>query len=176
MSEQNVQELAYFLTYRDVVEILRLVNESPHLVALELQLGDLKVNVSRAAGELTAPTAPTVFGSPSAVAAESVRIEEEQCEENEVAAGVQTGSELVAVRAPMLGTFYRAPGPGEPPYVEPGELVEADDPIGLIDVMKLFSQIPAGVAGRVVEIVAQNGALVEHGQPLVLIEPLPDTE
>jgi acetyl-CoA carboxylase biotin carboxyl carrier protein len=173
MSEQKVQELAYSLTYRDVVEILRLVNGSPHLVALELQLGDLKVSVSRVADGLPPPIARTGLGSPSAIAAESVEVDEEQREMSEAAASLQTGGELVAVRAPMLGTFYRAPAPGEPPYVEPGDLVEVDDPIGLIDVMKLFSQISAGVAGRVVEILAQNGTLVEHGQPLVLIEPLP---
>jgi acetyl-CoA carboxylase biotin carboxyl carrier protein len=81
-------------------------------------------------------------------------------------------SGLVAIRAPMLGTFYRSPAPGEPPYVQPGDVVDEKFTIGLIDVMKLFTQIPAGMAGRVVEIVAQDATLVEHGQPLVFIEPL----
>jgi len=61
---------------------------------------------------------------------------------------------------------------GEPPYVEVGDIVEEGDTVGLIDVMKLFTQITAPVSGRVVEIPAENGALVEYGQPLVLIEPL----
>jgi len=158
MSDQKEQGLTYSLTYRDVVEILRLINESSSCESLELELGELKLSATRAA---TAPAAPAQAARPVVAG------------EPPAPAQAGTGAGLVAVRAPMLGTFYRAPAPGEPPYVEPGDLVEEDDTIGLIDVMKLFTQIPAGVAGRVVEILAQNAALVEHGEPLLLIEPLP---
>ena len=173
MPDQKEQEFTYSLTYRDVVEILRLVNESSRCESFELQLGDLSLSATRGAAAPTSPAASTGPAAPSAIPAASAQTEQ-QLGGGEAAAGVHTGTGtgLVAVRAPMLGTFYRAPAPGEPPYVEPGDVVGEDVTIGLIDVMKLFTQIPAGVAGRVVEIVAQDATLVEYGQPLLLIEPL----
>lgn len=78
---------------------------------------------------------------------------------------------LVAVRAPNLGAFYRAPRPGAPPYVEVGQRVEVDTEVCLIEVMKLFTSLKAGVAGILREILASDGEMVEFDQPLFLIEP-----
>ena len=65
---------------------------------------------------------------------------------------------VVAIRAPMLGIFYRAPSPGEKPFVEVGQRVRADDTVGLIEVMKLFNSIRAGLDGEVVKILVDNGS------------------
>ena len=78
---------------------------------------------------------------------------------------------LVGVECPMTGTFYRAPAPDAPPFVKAGGRVSADDTVCIVDVMKLFNSIPAGVAGTVVEICAENEARVEAGQPLMWIDP-----
>src|SRR5262249_59256650 len=80
---------------------------------------------------------------------------------------------LVAVTAPLLGTFYRAPAPDAAPFVEVGSVVEPDDTVCIIEVMKLMNNVRAGRRGRVAQICADNAALVEFGQTLVLIEPLP---
>jgi len=162
MSSLMQREMSYALTYKDVVDILRLVRESAHCQSFELQLGDLKLSITYRCASDAANEAPHAgLIAPPAVA-----------EKPERAPEPKIGLDVVAVRAPMLGTFYRAPAPGEPPYVEVGDIVEEGDTVGLIDVMKLFTQITAPVSGRVVEIPAENGALVEYGQPLVLIEPL----
>jgi biotin carboxyl carrier protein len=71
----------------------------------------------------------------------------------------------------MLGVFYRASGPGLPPYVEVGARVEPDTVVCLIEVMKMMNSIEAGIAGTVVEVCAENAALVEYGQPLFRIRP-----
>jgi len=71
-----------------------------------------------------------------------------------------------------VGTFYRAPAPGAPPFVEVGAKVEPDDVVCIIEVMKLMNSIRAGRRGRVVEILAENAELVEYGQPLIVIEPI----
>jgi acetyl-CoA carboxylase biotin carboxyl carrier protein len=76
-----------------------------------------------------------------------------------------------AIEAPLTGTFYRTQSPDAPPLCEVGETVEESQTIGLIEAMKVFSEIPAGVAGKVVEIVAQNGKLVQHGDILMYIDP-----
>ena len=77
----------------------------------------------------------------------------------------------IAVRAPNLGTFYRAPKPGAAPYVSVGEKVDADTEVCLIEVMKLFTNVLAGVAGTVQQILVGDMELVEYDQPLFLVEP-----
>jgi acetyl-CoA carboxylase biotin carboxyl carrier protein len=70
-----------------------------------------------------------------------------------------------------LGVFYHAPKPGAPPFVAIGDRVQPDSVIGIIEVMKLMNQVTAGVTGLVTEIVAPNGEMVEHGQPLIRVKP-----
>ena len=78
---------------------------------------------------------------------------------------------LVEVLSPLLGVFYRAPKPGEPPFVEVGQFVEDDTIVGIVEVMKLMNSVTAGVRGVVTHVLADNAQLVEPGQPLVGIRP-----
>jgi acetyl-CoA carboxylase biotin carboxyl carrier protein len=73
------------------------------------------------------------------------------------------------VPAPLLGTFYRAPKPGAPPFVEVGSTVEADTVVAIIEVMKLMTTVRAGRARHVTEILVADGTLVEYGQPMLRI-------
>jgi acetyl-CoA carboxylase biotin carboxyl carrier protein len=79
--------------------------------------------------------------------------------------------DLLDVRAPLLGTFYRAPKPGAPPFVEVGASVEPDSIVGIIEVMKLMNTVRAGARGVVREIRARDGTLVEYGETLLTIDP-----
>jgi oxaloacetate decarboxylase alpha subunit len=81
---------------------------------------------------------------------------------------------LLRVRAPMVGTFYRSPSPGAAPFVEEGDLVEKGQVLCMIEVMKLFNEIAAPGRGRVVKILAENGKGVEYDQVLLEIEPQGD--
>ena len=87
------------------------------------------------------------------------------------AAPVQGEENLVPIKAPLLGIFYRRPQPGSPPYVEEGSLVEKSTTVALIEVMKLFTTLHAEWSGTVKEIGAENAALVEYGQMLFVIAP-----
>ena len=90
------------------------------------------------------------------------------------AATVVSDTELAGleiVRAPYLGTFYSAPKPGAPAYVEVGATVGPDTDVCLIEVMKLFTAVRAGVHGVVARVLARDGAMVEAGQPLFAIRP-----
>ena len=78
---------------------------------------------------------------------------------------------MVGVRAPNLGTFYRAPKPGAPSYVEVGQAIEAEAEVCLIEVMKLFTPVKSGVKGTVRQICVNDGSMVEYEQLLVIIEP-----
>jgi acetyl-CoA carboxylase biotin carboxyl carrier protein len=77
------------------------------------------------------------------------------------------------VTAPLLGSFYGAPKPGDAPFVSVGDRVEADTVVCIIEVMKLMNSVVAGVAGIVAAIHANDGELVEHGQTLFTIQPAP---
>jgi acetyl-CoA carboxylase biotin carboxyl carrier protein len=86
-------------------------------------------------------------------------------------ASTAPAAELVTVTAPMIGTFYRAPSPEAPPFVEVGSHVAPDTTVGLIEAMKVFTSVTAGTAGEVVEILVDSGQFVEYGQPLLRIRP-----
>ena len=77
-----------------------------------------------------------------------------------------------AVTAPLTGIFYASPAPGSAPYVHVGGEVAVGQVIGLIEAMKLFNEIKSDLAGRVVKVVAENGAIVKAKQPLIEVEPL----
>jgi acetyl-CoA carboxylase biotin carboxyl carrier protein len=80
-------------------------------------------------------------------------------------------AKAVAQESPMVGVFYRSPAPGDAPFVVVGDTVRVGQPIGLIEAMKVFSEVPAEVAGRVVELPVESGKLVQQGQPLIYVEP-----
>jgi acetyl-CoA carboxylase biotin carboxyl carrier protein len=78
---------------------------------------------------------------------------------------------LVPITAPNLGTFWRAPKPGAAPYIEAGQKVDAATTVCLIEVMKLFTPVTAGVSGTIVDVVAENSAMVEFEELLFLVDP-----
>ena len=75
-----------------------------------------------------------------------------------------------ALSSPMVGIYYASPSPGDPPFVVPGDRIQVGQTIGLIEAMKVFSEIPSDVAGRVVEVPVSNGDLVQLGQALLYVE------
>lgn len=84
--------------------------------------------------------------------------------------------ELALVRSPMVGTFYHAPAPGEPPFVSIGGMVEPDTVVGIVEAMKLMNQITAECAGVVRNVLVPDGRPVEFEQPLIMLDPLPDQD
>jgi acetyl-CoA carboxylase biotin carboxyl carrier protein len=79
---------------------------------------------------------------------------------------------LIRIEAPLMGVFYRTSSPDDPPFVEVGDTVEVGQVIGLIEAMKVFSEVPSEVVGRIREIPAKNAMLVQPGDTLVILEPL----
>ncbi len=148
------------LSDEDVREILRIIAEAPlNELRLETEGFSLYVRKGEAAGT----------PAEAARSARGARDRPEPAEPAKTQPGDRDGA--VAIEAPMLGTFYRAPGPGEEPFVEAGAVVGADSTVCIIEVMKMMNSVPAGVAGTVVEVAAENGDLVEYGQPLFYVRP-----
>jgi acetyl-CoA carboxylase biotin carboxyl carrier protein len=155
----------------DVLHILKLIDESK-FDYFQLEMGDLKITVSK--GEpIPVSSAPQSVTPPQArkvPAPETAPAPQVQPTKSAAkAAAIPEG--LLPITAPLLGTFYVAPEPGAPPFVKVGAAVTEDTTVGLIEVMKVFNSVRAGVKGTVVEIVAQNGQFVEYGQTLFLVKP-----
>jgi len=80
-------------------------------------------------------------------------------------------SDLQPITAPMVGTFYRSPAPGEPPFVDLGTRIRSGQPVCILEAMKLMNELESEVAGEVVEILVESGTPVEFGQVLMRIRP-----
>lgn len=80
-------------------------------------------------------------------------------------------STAIALESPMVGVFYRSASPDDPPFVSVGDFVKVGQPIGLIEAMKVYSEVPSEVSGRVSEMPVESGKLVQQGQPLIFVEP-----
>jgi acetyl-CoA carboxylase biotin carboxyl carrier protein len=163
------------LTAADVAEILRLVEESS-FDELSLELDGLKLNFKRGATgdaqaeQLSAAAAPGAVAAAGRVVATAPQAAAETARTNPPpAAAMAADPAFQGVRSPMLGTFYRAPKPGAPPYVTVGSAVEEGTIVGIIEVMKLMNTIRAQVRGTVAEILAADGALVEYGEMLLRV-------
>lgn len=159
MNQKELKELIDFLIERDIAEF-------------ELERGDVKVRVKRgvdaahaaaahqaaAAAHLVSsapithaplPTPPLSTPPPHAPAAEE--------------------EDLHTVKSPIVGTFYESPAPGAPPFVKPGDMVQAGQVLCIIEAMKLMNEIEADVSGEVVKRLVNNSQAVEYGQPLFSI-------
>jgi len=77
----------------------------------------------------------------------------------------------ITIKSPMIGTFYRSPSPGKPPFVEIGSDIEPGKPVCIIEAMKLFNEIESEVKGRIIKIMVDDASPVEYDQPLFLVEP-----
>lgn len=137
---------------------------------LQLEFGDLKLTVSKGGYK---PASSAAQEAERQVAAERPRPAAPRASEPSVLPPkeVQRRTDGVPITAPMVGTFYTAPSPGAPPFVNVGDFVNEDTTVGLIEVMKVFNAVTAGVAGTITEICVQNGAFVEYGQPLFMVTP-----
>ena len=145
------------LTKKDI-ELIQALLEDSQFDRLKLEIEGMKLELARSGA---APKMATSAPAPAAATAAPAP------------GGTRQSAEhgLLEVKSPLLGVFYRAPKPGEPPFVEVGSGVEANTVIGIIEVMKLMNSARAGVAGEVVEILAVNGEMVEHGEVLMLVRP-----
>ena len=165
----------------DVIQIMKMVKESI-FDELRLETGNLKLVIKK--GSET----PDLYQKPERGAQEQVSstvFEHRKGEAKDVEVPLQKPSPqpsdgeeegFIAIKSPLLGTFYRSPKPGSPPFVKEGQYVNEDDSVCIIEVMKLFNTVKAGVRGRIVKVCADNSQMVEYQQTLFLVEEGEDGE
>ncbi|MFF4414335.1 acetyl-CoA carboxylase biotin carboxyl carrier protein [Streptosporangium sp. NPDC001559] len=166
----DLEELAAIIELLDKTEFTQ----------FRFEKGDLRIAVSRGG----APLDPAAQATPPASAVATVPVSAQAPTPSTVRQAVPMASaadfdesrlsaDEVVVRAPLLGTLYRSPKPGEPPFVEVGDKVEPDSALCIVEVMKLMNSVTAGVAGEISQVLASDAELVEFGQPLFVIRRLP---
>uniref|UniRef100_A0A7C2GJX2 Biotin carboxyl carrier protein of acetyl-CoA carboxylase n=1 Tax=Thermus islandicus TaxID=540988 RepID=A0A7C2GJX2_9DEIN len=162
------------MTPKELRQILQALVE--HGVSeLTLETPDYKLTVRRG-GEVQMVAVPQVVAAPTPAPA-PVAVPELAPAPAPAPAPAAPSEEdacpgCVEVRAPIVGTFYRAPAPDAPPYVQEGDRVEKGQVLCIIEAMKLMNEIESEVSGIVRKVLVQNGEPVEYGQPLFLIQPV----
>ncbi len=157
----DLEEIRALIRLATEAEITELVVDAPHV----------KVRIRK--GNSASAAHP-----PDPVVSVSIPRKEAAVTGGPPVAPAPAGTGYMPITAPMVGTFYRAPKPDAPPFVSEGDQVEVGQIVCILEAMKLFNEIPSEVEGRIVRILVENGAPVEFGQPLFLVDPasLPEHE
>lgn len=148
---------------KEIKEMIALMNENG-LMELEIEKDDMRIRLKKTASGQEALSGPII-------------VERERLSPGAGGATQETAAEkpspkAVEIKAPMVGTFYRAPSPEAPPYAEAGQVIESGQVICIIEAMKLMNEIKSEIKGKILEILVDNAEPVEFGQPMFLIEPL----
>ena len=136
---------------RKLLDLIESIEEKE----LRIEAGDMIITIKEGDGVKAFKLTPL----------EEIPIKKEAPKEEE-----KKEEDIVVIKAPSAGIFYRRPEPNAPPYVEDGSIVEPGDTLALIEVMKSFGPVVSEVKGEVIEILAEDGKTVEYGQTLFLIK------
>lgn len=163
MNQKELKELIDFLIEKDITEF-------------ELERGDVKVRIKRGTEAAPTPTDRIIAVHPAPVAPAPVSVSPAPPMTPPTAPPVASAVEkteegLHMVHSPIVGTYYESPSPGSPPFVKPGDVVEAGQILCIVEAMKLMNEIEADVAGEIIKILVKNGAPIEYGQELFAIRP-----
>ncbi|MGE0635122.1 MAG: acetyl-CoA carboxylase biotin carboxyl carrier protein [Bacteroidia bacterium] len=160
MNLKEIQELIKFVSKAGVSEV-------------ELQQKDFKIVIKTTNGEhgvLTAAPQVVSVVQPMAAAPAVVSVAAAP-QQAETPAEPASSGKTITIKSPMIGTFYRSPGPDKPSFVNVGDEIKQGSVICIIEAMKLFNEIEAEVSGRIVKVLIDDSSPVEYEQPLFLVEP-----
>ena len=143
---------------KEIKDMINLMNEN-NLTELEIEKEGVRIRLKKGLGNIYEKAVEFI---PSQVPAHEAP--------GKVERGVEKKN-VVEIKAPMVGTFYRAPSPEAPPYVNIGDDIETGQVICIVEAMKLMNEIKSELAGRIVDIQVENAEPVEFGQVLFIVEP-----
>jgi oxaloacetate decarboxylase (Na+ extruding) subunit alpha len=155
----NLKEL------KELIEILK----NTDISELEIERSGVKVRIRKGGDVTFHPSMPRMEYPPAAIIAPAVPEAPASGSERPVE---QPKTNQIKVTSPIVGTFYRSSSPDKPSYVEVGDVVKKGQVLCIIEAMKLMNEIESESAGKIVQILMENGQPVEYGQPLFVIEPV----
>ncbi len=150
------------MNLKEIRQMVNLMNEND-IMEIEVEREGSKVKIKKAYGEMQ-PSIVTRQVVPMVAREESVAASQE--------IAPPTSSNRIEIKAPMVGTFYRAPSPDAAPYVDIGQVIEVGQVLCIVEAMKLMNEIKSEVRGKIVEIPVENAHPVEFGQVLFSVEPV----
>jgi acetyl-CoA carboxylase biotin carboxyl carrier protein len=162
------------MDFKQIQELIRLVNKSNigELIVEEKGFSiTIKQKLEPAQNIITAPVAAPVI-MPGSSALPNVQQQTTAAPTAEKSKQADSApSNAITIKSPMIGTFYRSPSPGKPPFVEIGSEIETGKPVCIIEAMKLFNEIESEVKGKILKILVDDASPVEYDQPLFLVDP-----
>lgn len=161
------------ITAEEISRLLALLEKSS-FDEIRIDEGELHIALSRNGASLTASPAaarPETPPPPAAAPAAPTPVASQPSRPPSGAPAAAAEAGLVEIKAPIVGIFYTSPEPGAEPFVAAGQAIDAEMTVGIIEVMKVFNTVPAGLAGTIVRRLVENGEFVEFGQPLFLVRP-----
>ena len=161
MNLSQIQDLIKFVAKSGVSEVE--IEQKDFKITIKTPAGKKEVQVIAAPAPAYAPPPPAPLAAPAPAPAAAPAPAS--------AAAPAADSKYVTIKAPMIGTFYRAAGPGKPVFVNVGDEVKPGKPICIIEAMKLFNEIESDVAGKIVKVLVDDAKPVEYDQPLFLVDP-----
>ncbi len=150
------------MNIKEIKEMITLMNEN-NLLELEIEKEGMRIRLKKESPQSEREGAPSQIVTMPQF---SVTQEATAAHAKEEAA-----RKLIEIKAPMVGTFYRAPSPESPSFVEVGQNIDVGQVVCIVEAMKLMNEIKAEARGKIVEVLIENGHPVEFGQALFLIEP-----
>jgi acetyl-CoA carboxylase biotin carboxyl carrier protein len=159
------------MDFKQIQELIRLVNES-NIGEVSIEQKDFRITIRQKQEQVTqyVSSAPMQMQqAPSA--SQPAQASLAPVQDKAPAETPATASNLLTIKSPMIGTFYRRPAPDKPNYVEVGEDVAPGKVVCVIEAMKLFNDIESEVKGRIVKVLVEDASPVEYDQPLFLVEP-----
>ncbi|BFT74184.1 acetyl-CoA carboxylase biotin carboxyl carrier protein [Paenibacillus sp. P36] len=169
------------LSFKEISDLIKTVDASS-IEELELEKDGMRLKISTQNKTRAGVTAPTDYRPVSPVTQIQASSQEREPSVMQTADSVEALSfarplmdvktELKPIVSPMVGTFYHAPSPDKPAFVKVGEQVKERTVVCILEAMKLMNEIEAECAGEIVQILVENGQLVEYGQPMFLVKPI----
>jgi len=156
---------------KDIQNLIKFVAKSG-ASEVKLEMEDIKITVKTGSGK-TETTILQSAMSPAQmpVVSQVVPQAEPVAAAPATAAPVEENSNLITIKSPIIGTFYRKPSPDKANFIEIGDSVSEDSIVCVIEAMKLFNEIESEVSGKIVKILVEDSSPVEFGQPLFLVDP-----
>lgn len=158
MKAKEIQDLINFISKSGLDEVNIETEEFKIKVK---KSSEIKTQMVQAAAPAPAPASPAPAPASPAPSSEA----------SESKAAADDDSKYVAIKSPMIGTFYRTPNPESPSFVNVGDSVKAGDTVCIVEAMKLFNEIESEVSGKIVKVLVENATPVEYDQPLFLVDP-----
>jgi acetyl-CoA carboxylase biotin carboxyl carrier protein len=165
------------MDFKQIQELIKLINKSNiGEVSIEEKGFKLTIKQKEEAAQNVFAAPPQQF-SPSYQAAPAAAAPQQQSSASTSAEKLKQATDsatdnLITIKSPMIGTFYRSSTPGKPPFVEVGDEITTGKVVCIIEAMKLFNEIESEVKGRIVKVLADDASPVEYDQPLFLVEPM----